>query len=404
MYVEPTPGAQPGTIAESNQELLTMASTLVNPSDLESVQSNRPDITIGDAPRRPIPGCGPSVKTEDLTEENSGTLLVPARRMGIDTSLEDTGSSRLDKRQLVSSNSEEGDDAEDIRPSKRARRFSSSSLQKPPSKSGTFEVTHEDSLIAIYLEDERFDVQKSRFLRHSESFSQVFIPDRGFRIGASALVGPWMLLSKTAVRIIGVSAADFKSLLEALDDVYDFMFDTPVFPKLASILRASTVLGFTKVTRFVVNCLEHMWPSDLSRLSHTRIPYAIETIEIARKNDIPQIRKRAFYEVVKAASGASIQDDNFGDMLSDKDRLLVYRVQAVFQKEWMMIAKAAPHTQCDKTKSAGRSSCCVHRDIRVQHWSVLVTESPVYDEGVQDIFVYRGLEKSPATEKDSALV
>ncbi|CAL1703020.1 unnamed protein product [Somion occarium] len=76
MHVEPTPDARPETIVESNQDPLTIASFLVNSSDLEtSVQSNGPDITNSDAPKGLIIACGSSsgsVKTEDLTEDNSG--------------------------------------------------------------------------------------------------------------------------------------------------------------------------------------------------------------------------------------------------------------------------------------------------------------------------------------------
>lgn len=82
----------------------------------------------------------------------------------------------------------------------------------------------------------------------------------------------------------------------------------PSFAKVASILRASHALDFTKFYNWSKMALEKMWgvPDDLS--SVTSLPslqnlvadHATETIIIARMCGVPRVLRRAMYELLRS--------------------------------------------------------------------------------------------------------
>src|ERR1700733_451562 len=73
----------------------------------------------------------------------------------------------------------------------------------------------------------------------------------------------------------------------------------PKFPVFASILRASTALEFPSFREFAVTYLQTMWSDDLDAVSDKCLPYALETIVLARECNVPGPLKRAFYELLR---------------------------------------------------------------------------------------------------------
>ncbi|KAJ4499809.1 hypothetical protein C8R41DRAFT_813756 [Lentinula lateritia] len=106
-----------------------------------------------------------------------------------------------------------------------------------------------------------------------------------------------------------VSEKDFVALLDAMEDAINFSTSAPPsFAKVASILRASHALDFTKFYNWSKVALEKMWgvPDDLS--SVTSLPslqnlvadHATETIIIARMCGVPRVLRRAMYELLRS--------------------------------------------------------------------------------------------------------
>ncbi len=89
-----------------------------------------------------------------------------------------------------------------------------------------------------------------------------------------------------------------------------YVFHLPPFEKIASILRASRKLSFSTLDEFASHTLRQMWPSDLSKLTLDQIPHATETIVLARTCKMPELLKRAFYELVRTGGlGQEVVDD-----------------------------------------------------------------------------------------------
>jgi hypothetical protein len=84
----------------------------------------------------------------------------------------------------------------------------------------------------------------------------------------------------------------------------NYLLECPTFEVVASILRVSTVLDFPKLREYAVHCLMDAWPVQLEKFSVTSkwLEYSAAALQLAKDCDVPIIRKRALYELVRLAS------------------------------------------------------------------------------------------------------
>lgn len=80
---------------------------------------------------------------------------------------------------------------------------------------------------------------------------------------------------------------------------------------MASILRASSALSFNEFEKWASQYLEEMWSPDLALLTTARIPFATESIALARHCNLLSTLKRAMYELVRL--------EGFGQTEADSD-------------------------------------------------------------------------------------
>jgi hypothetical protein len=91
--------------------------------------------------------------------------------------------------------------------------------------------------------------------------------------------------------------------------------NTP-FHVIASILISSTELDFPEMREWATKALELMWPDSYKSVLPAHKPYAVESIVLARRYNIPKVLKRAKYEVVR--------DDNFSNLLFTGDKMRLF--------------------------------------------------------------------------------
>lgn len=116
----------------------------------------------------------------------------------------------------------------------------------------------------------------------------------------------------------------------------------PVFPFLASVLRASTALGFDKHREWAVKLLTDMWPDSLSDVDNKRIPNATATILLAEQCDVPSVRKRAYYELLRSTAFQQELDGHDGDQLDKEDLLRLVKAREHLVKDWSTTISPPP--------------------------------------------------------------
>ncbi|KAF5383303.1 hypothetical protein D9615_005009 [Tricholomella constricta] len=161
--------------------------------------------------------------------------------------------------------------------------------RKPPRKRAKIEAYTKslehwrlDGSVLIQIQDVRFKLHRSTLMRHGDWFKHTFN-----REDDPPELEP--------------SSVDFEILLDTIDNAIGYASGTiiPPFSTLASLLRASSALGFTEFEKYAVCCLKAMWSPDLADLTPEPIPHATETVVLARKYAHFDILKRPLYELVR---------------------------------------------------------------------------------------------------------
>lgn len=80
--------------------------------------------------------------------------------------------------------------------------------------------------------------------------------------------------------------------------VRTFDESTPLFQGLVAVFCVSRTLRLTRLDTIATLKLSSMWADDVTQLS-LRLPFAAETIILAREYGLPGVLKRAFYELLR---------------------------------------------------------------------------------------------------------
>ncbi|GLB39146.1 hypothetical protein LshimejAT787_0603080 [Lyophyllum shimeji] len=197
---------------------------------------------------------------------------------------------------------------------------------------------HLDGSVLIQIGVTRFKLARSVLAYQSEWFRHTFERGEDAPERARELIDNLPLYNLDG---LGVDADDFAVLLDAINDAITYFRDSPSFPTIASILRASSALTFTNFEAYATDYLSDMWSADLADLTTAPIPFAIETVVFARRFSLFLILKRALYELVRlerfdreqnataAVTGEARHGGSGAAVLSpqDKDALIDARAQ-----------------------------------------------------------------------------
>ncbi|GBE83707.1 hypothetical protein SCP_0507630 [Sparassis crispa] len=246
---------------------------------------------------------------------------------------------------------------------------------------------YHDGSVVLVLEDMLFKLHASRLERESKYFADLFRGDP-----------PQETMEGCPVYIVhGVSAADFTVLVETMEGAITYARSPPPFPVAAALLRASRALSFHKFTEFAVQVLHEMWSPDLMLVTSERKPYAADTIDLAVMCDVPEVFKRAYYELLRTPRFRQSVDGDDGNMRDDPsapstlgvldyERLVAARSK--LQDAWLQIALVPFGSDCPPRALPLGSEPADVRPYQsgesAQLWHKMVVQKPVFKEGMLD--------------------
>lgn len=216
-----------------------------------------------------------------------------------------------------------------------------------------------DGNVLIELQGIRFKLQKSRLAKKSLWFSAKFSENPGdLDENEDARV--------YCIDEVDVSLPDFEALMDAVENSITFMYDKPSFEVISGILRAATALSFPDFATWARRSLEETWPSSIESLSTTYTSaFAIETVVLARDRQVPDIVKRAIYELVRTQDFVrefrQKGEDAIGKSsatLSLSEFMAIVEVRELFSSLWTSFALSPmdPSQYCQPSASTAPSS------------------------------------------------
>ncbi|KAF9463193.1 hypothetical protein BDZ94DRAFT_1164397, partial [Collybia nuda] len=233
---------------------------------------------------------------------------------------------------------------------------------------------HLDGNVLVQIKDTRFKLQRSRLARHSEWFKHTFD-----RIDGGEQPIEWddesniLYLDRT-----GVVVEDFVALLNAMEEAITFVYKKPPFRVMASILRSSSLLSFNEFKQWASQYLEDMWSPNLADLTRNRIPFATESIALARHCNLSSALKRAMYELVRLEGFGQAEEagSDDGQDADDKENVEIspadYRalVKARERLTTLWLTQMSPVMACTSTNGT----------LSIQAHVKLVIDSGIYEE------------------------
>lgn len=172
------------------------------------------------------------------------------------------------------------------------------------------------------------------------------------------------------------------------------MFQPPDFSQLAAILRAARALSFEALDEFASRTLREMWPDDLRKLSMIPIKNAAETIILARECEMPELLKRAFYELVRTARLGQDEDADLEDpevakkQISRQNLARLIKTREELTARWIWAADKPPEIPCPLSDGDPANEetvkCIQARANNLVHWQDVVKKSLLFEECLYD--------------------
>jgi hypothetical protein len=148
---------------------------------------------------------------------------------------------------------------------------------------------------------------------------------------------------------------------------------TPSFHVMAPVLRASSILQFPAFRDFAARYFGNQWSNNLEQLTSEPLPHAPEMLVLARKYDLPDLMKRALYEVVRMPDfgvGAEAKDGEAKTLnadVSESDKLtrdelrLLIKARAILTEVWRYAMDhhhscGSDNTPCEKVPHGALST------------------------------------------------
>ncbi|OJT03847.1 hypothetical protein TRAPUB_5470 [Trametes pubescens] len=216
-----------------------------------------------------------------------------------------------------------------------------------PKPTESSEFYYADGNIIDIVEDVEFCLHLSRRMKHCTLFSHLW---------ELATDGP--STGEARHTLEGISAADFTEFLR--------VFENPLYVR-NFMLRMADKIGCKTVLDVAKRRLCEHWPLTVPQRTNFMkkgLSNSIAIIELARQFNIPEILKRAHYEILRSYSfWANIVANRDSVKLADTDLLTLYHARHVLQQEWRTLLLTPPVPKdlclsskgCVYTESATRS-------------------------------------------------
>ena len=171
-----------------------------------------------------------------------------------------------------------------------------------------------------------------------------------------------------------------------------------------SIFRAASLLEFNTLRRWSLGCLEKQWPAQLPPPSKpskfgSGIPWAGETLAIADRFNVPQLIKRAYWELCTRSEfgrvDAEVFDDEAEKIMPTRSRLPrsvlfdLTRIRERSLPEWTRITRTPPiDVPCTRATNASTTSSFTTQptscSLDYANWHKVVTKVEVDDMTIDD--------------------
>lgn len=159
-----------------------------------------------------------------------------------------------------------------------------------------------------------------------------------------------------------------------------------------SLLRVATKLGCGTVHKVAKHRLRTLWPlaAPINGWTRKNLHETTTVIAIAREFDLPEVLKRAFYELLRNPSfWDTVVSKRTGVKLPDGDVLNLYHVRHVLQQEWRTLVFTPPSPGSACLGSQEQQRCAnTSRARRAGHWRSHFVETKDLENGAADPVCY----------------
>ncbi|KAI0349910.1 hypothetical protein OH77DRAFT_1490038 [Trametes cingulata] len=202
---------------------------------------------------------------------------------------------------------------------------------------------------------------------------------------AAGVVGGGAIPEQT---LDGLTVPDFLEFIRALETPLMYAMTPPSQAAALALLRVATPLGCPAVAEFARRRLRQLWPDTLppDPIETIGYPAALEVISAARAFGLPELLKRAFYEVLRSAAfweRVEAARHELALALADADLLMLARARYAFQQLWCERVLVPPPHPC----ATGRclEQAAAKREVA---WYGYVVKSGYLQRGHEDPLLY----------------
>ncbi|KAI0349913.1 hypothetical protein OH77DRAFT_1156763 [Trametes cingulata] len=225
--------------------------------------------------------------------------------------------------------------------------------QPGPARIRCTEFDYPDGNIIVAVKTVEFKLHLSRLMRTCDFFSRKWAFDYDAdqtgtsQISANGRGRVYQNGSMCIQKLDNLDAAEFSDFLRALEDPCAYVIEPPTQGMAISLLRTATRLGCESVRKLARHRLEQLWPCTIDqKLTRKGHVLAIEIISAAREFDLPQLLKRAFYELIRSTTfWKRVETERPTLALSDADLLMLYQARHVLQQHWRELVFVPPRLQ-----------------------------------------------------------
>ncbi|KAF9018461.1 hypothetical protein BDZ89DRAFT_1073887 [Hymenopellis radicata] len=221
-----------------------------------------------------------------------------------------------------------------------------------------------DGNVIIAIDDVEFRLHRSSLIKRSTYFKDSVFGGAGEE-RIDEYVGPKdNRLPLYAIKEDNVTAENFSILLDVIEDPITYLDGSePTFETVAAVLEVADALSFESYYTWALKIFEKKWPASLDDLTPKPIPYAMDTVILSTKCNVPSIRKRALYELFRTEDLEHGLKNYTHDELAAIDLLRVPRQKLT--ESWVQEVLFVALEHCDVVPCVAASDPIAHmRSVR----------------------------------------
>ncbi|EIW51928.1 uncharacterized protein TRAVEDRAFT_53922 [Trametes versicolor FP-101664 SS1] len=277
--------------------------------------------------------------------------------------------------------------------------------QKPPLRRRSPEFYYDDGNIIVIVEDTEFRLHLSRLRRHCTYFSRLFelaavgqenqndVTLVDSNPGAREDDGREVIILPGEMNHVlgGISIADFTEFLRAYENPLMHVTVPPKQSICISLVRVADKLGCKTVSDVARSRLRKLWPLLVPQRTidwkKKTLGETTAIIALAREFNLPEVLRRAFYELVRnPAFWETITTNRDSVKLADADLIALYHARHTLQQEWRTLLLTQPLPEASCLNSQRGKDRCAYTNVasRISAWRRLVVETGHLETGAVD--------------------